>query len=86
MAIPESATCQKCLVIHTLPNLPRCGTDRGKHAVSLFPCVTDDIGALCRRVYDRITRKAEHLVAVGEEIEREFGVPIVNKRISVRCV
>ena len=51
--------------------------------ISLFPCVTDDIGALCRRVYDRITRKAEHLVAVGEEIEREFGVPIVNKRISV---
>ena len=38
---------------------------------------------LCRRVYDRITRKAERLVAVGEEIEREFGVPIVNKRISV---
>ena len=32
--------------------------------ISLFPCVTDDIGALCRRVYDRITRKAEHLVAV----------------------
>ena len=51
--------------------------------ISLFPCVSDDIGALCRRVYDRITRKAEHLVAVGEEIEREFGVPIVNKRISV---
>ena len=51
--------------------------------ISLFPCVSDDIGALCRRVYDRIARKAEHLVAVGEEIEREFGVPIVNKRISV---
>ena len=51
--------------------------------ISLLSCVSDDIGALCRRVYDRITRKAEHLVAVGEEIEREFGVPIVNKRISV---
>ena len=51
--------------------------------ISLFPCVSDDIGVLCRRVYDRITRKAERLVAVGEEIEREFGVPIVNKRISV---
>jgi len=51
--------------------------------ISLFPCVTDDIGALCRRVYDRITRKAEHLVSVGEAIEREYGVPIVNKRISV---
>ena len=51
--------------------------------ISLFPCVTDDIGALCRRVYDRITRKAEHLVSVGEAIEREYGVPIANKRISV---
>ena len=51
--------------------------------ISLFPCVSDDVGVLCRRVYDRITRKAERLVAVGEEIEREFGVPIVNKRISV---
>lgn len=51
--------------------------------VSLLPCVSDDIGALCRRVYDRITRKAERLVAVGEEIEREYGVPIVNKRIAV---
>ena len=51
--------------------------------ISLFPCVSDDVGVLCRRVYDRITRKAEHLVAVGEAIEREFGVPIVNKRISV---
>ena len=51
--------------------------------ISLFPCVSDDIGVLCRRVYDRITRKAERLVAVGGAIEREFGVPIVNKRISV---
>ena len=51
--------------------------------ISLFPCVSDDVGVLCRRVYDRITRQAEHLVAVGEAIEREFGVPIVNKRISV---
>ena len=51
--------------------------------ISLFSCVSDDVGVLCRRVYDRITRKAERLVAVGEEIEREFGVPIVNKRISV---
>ena len=51
--------------------------------ISLFSCVSDDVGVLCRRVYDRITRKAERLVAVGEEIELEFGVPIVNKRISV---
>ncbi len=51
--------------------------------ISLFSCVSDDLDTLCARVYDRIARKAERLVAVGGEIEREFGVPIVNKRISV---
>ncbi|MBQ3575249.1 MAG: PFL family protein [Clostridia bacterium] len=51
--------------------------------ISLFNCVTDDEKILCNRVYNRITRQAENLVRVGEAIEREFGVPIVNKRISV---
>ncbi|MDR2657819.1 MAG: PFL family protein [Oscillospiraceae bacterium] len=51
--------------------------------ISLLGCVSDDAGRLCRRVYDTVTRKAERLVEVGEQIEREFGVPIVNKRISV---
>ena len=51
--------------------------------ISLFQCAHADIHALAQRCYDHITRKAEHLVRVGEEIEREFGVPIVNKRISV---
>ena len=51
--------------------------------ISLFSCVTDDEKKLCDRVYDLITRRAENLVRVGEEIEREIGVPIVNKRISV---
>ena len=51
--------------------------------VSLFSCVTDDEDRLCVNIYDRITRRAEHLVQVGREIEREIGVPIVNKRISV---
>ncbi|MBP3653014.1 MAG: PFL family protein, partial [Clostridia bacterium] len=51
--------------------------------ISLFNCVTDDEKLLCNRVYSRITRQAENLVKVGEAIEREFGVPIVNKRISV---
>ena len=51
--------------------------------ISLFECVCDDEARLAARVYDRITRQAEHLVAVGEALEREFGVPIVNKRISV---
>lgn len=51
--------------------------------ISLFDCVCDDETRLANRVYDRITRQAEHLVEVGEALEREFGVPIVNKRISV---
>ena len=51
--------------------------------ISLFNCVTDDEKLLCSRVYNRIARQAENLVKVGQAIEREFGVPIVNKRISV---
>ncbi len=54
--------------------------------ISLFSCVTDDEKMLCDNVYDLITRRAEHLVATGEQIESEFGVPIVNKRISVTPV
>ncbi|MBQ4640784.1 MAG: PFL family protein [Clostridia bacterium] len=51
--------------------------------ISLFNCVCDDEKMLAQRVYDRITRQAENLVKVGREIERDFGVPIVNKRVSV---
>ena len=51
--------------------------------VSLFSCVTDDEKKLCDNIYTLIARRAEHLVQVGWEIEREIGVPIVNKRISV---
>ena len=51
--------------------------------ISLFNCVCDDTQRLASRVYGRIARQAENLVKVGQEIEREFGVPIVNKRISV---
>lgn len=36
-----------------------------------------------KKIYDKISRYAERLVATGEEIEREFGIPIVNKRVSV---
>ena len=54
--------------------------------ISLFSCVTDDEKTLCTRVYDLITRRAENLVKVGCSIEAEFGVPIVNKRISVTPV
>ena len=54
--------------------------------ISLFGCVNDDINKLCSNIYDHITRQAENLVKVGEDIEREFGVPIVNKRIAVTPV
>ena len=51
--------------------------------ISLLSCVTDDEDRLAKNIYDLITRRAEKLVAVGRAIERDFGVPIVNKRISV---
>ena len=51
--------------------------------ISLLDCADSDPNAACRKIYDKITRQAEHLVATGEAIEREFGIPIVNKRISV---
>ena len=51
--------------------------------ISLFGCVSDSDERLCEKVYDHITHTAGRLVKTGEEIERDFGVPIVNKRISV---
>ncbi|MBQ8094776.1 MAG: PFL family protein [Clostridia bacterium] len=51
--------------------------------ISLYSCITDDAKQLYQRIYDRITHQAEHLVSVGEALECEFGIPIVNKRISV---
>ena len=51
--------------------------------ISLLDCADTDIHACARKVYDKICRRAEHLVKVGQDIEWEFGIPIVNKRISV---
>lgn len=51
--------------------------------ISLFDCVSDDEKRLCTNIYDKITKKAEHLVSVGGEIEKQYGIPIVNKRVSV---
>ena len=51
--------------------------------ISLLDCADPNPDAACRKIYDKITRKAERLVLTGEAIEREFGIPIVNKRISV---
>jgi uncharacterized protein (UPF0210 family) len=51
--------------------------------ISLRDCSHPDPDICCRRIYDKITRLAERLVPVGGDIEREFGIPIVNKRIAV---
>ena len=51
--------------------------------ISLLDCTHEDVNTCAQRIYDKITRRAENLVKVGQEIEWEFGIPIVNKRISV---
>ena len=51
--------------------------------ISLLDCISDDVNALCRNIYRRITQTAKDLVKTGHEIEREYAIPIVNKRISV---
>ena len=54
--------------------------------ISLLDCVSDDENVLCDRIYDKITKSAENLVSVGCDIEKQYGVPIVNKRVSVTPV
>lgn len=51
--------------------------------ISLYDCVSADKKVLYNNIYDKITSKAEHLVKTGEDLEHEYGIPIVNKRISV---
>ena len=51
--------------------------------ISLIDCITDDLEKLTCNIYEKITTTARDLVAVGKDIEKEFGIPIVNKRISV---
>lgn len=51
--------------------------------ISLLDCIDPDIEKACAKVYEKITRKAKDLVKVGEQIEKEYGIPIINKRISV---
>lgn len=51
--------------------------------ISLLDCADSDIDRSCQKVYDKITAKAARLVEVGESIEKKYGIPIVNKRISV---
>ena len=51
--------------------------------ISLLDCIDKDLNKLCKNIYDKITKTAKDLVRVGDEISKDFGVPIVNKRISV---
>ncbi|MDR0314680.1 MAG: PFL family protein, partial [Oscillospiraceae bacterium] len=51
--------------------------------ISLLDCCDSDIDRSCLKIYDKIAKKAENLVKVGYDIEREYGIPIINKRVSV---
>ena len=51
--------------------------------ISLLDCCTDSVEKTCENIYNKITSKAKDLVKVGKDIELDFGVPIVNKRVSV---
>lgn len=51
--------------------------------ISLLDCADSDLDALNEKIYKKITTLAKDLVATGKDIERDFGIPIVNKRISV---
>src|SRR5215470_4113284 len=54
--------------------------------ISLRNCADPSLEAAARKAYDKICRAAARLVAVGDEIEREYGIPIINKRVSVTPV
>ena len=51
--------------------------------ISLYDCVSDNADTLSRNIYDKITKSAEHLCRTAEDIEKEYGIPIINKRVSV---
>ena len=51
--------------------------------ISLLDCIDSDLAELNRKIYEKITMLAKDLVSTGQDIEKEFGIPIVNKRISV---
>lgn len=51
--------------------------------ISLLDCIDSDIDKLCGKIYDKITSYAKDLVRTGDDITAEYGIPVVNKRISV---
>lgn len=54
--------------------------------ISLLDCADSDIDCACAKIYEKICRRAEKLVSTGEEIEKQYGIPIINKRVSVTPV
>ena len=54
--------------------------------ISLYDCVSEDENRLCEKIYDKITTSAKDLVSTGCDIEKKYGIPIVNKRVSVTPV
>lgn len=54
--------------------------------ISLHGCACEDMGQMCTKVYDHVTKVAERLVPVAAELEREYGIPIANRRVSVTPV
>ena len=54
--------------------------------ISLMGCADEDLGRMCQKIYDHVTATAENLVSTAESLEREYGIPIVNKRVSVTPV
>lgn len=54
--------------------------------ISLMGCADENLERMCTKVYDHITTTAKHLVETAESLEREYGIPIVNKRVSVTPV
>jgi uncharacterized protein (UPF0210 family) len=54
--------------------------------ISLLDCVRSDLDALCRLVYEKVARTAERLCPVAEELEKIYGIPIINKRVAVTPV
>lgn len=51
--------------------------------ISLLDCIDSDSNKACQKIYDKITTKAKDLVKVGEQIQEEYGIPIINKRVTV---
>lgn len=51
--------------------------------INLLDCADGNLDTVCQKIYDKITRLAKNLVKTGEDISKEYGIPIVNKRVSV---